>query len=232
MIAQTSNRITIDKDIQLLPLHDSIFVHVSWEESADYGRFSSNGMIIIKNGRALMIDTPMNDEKTEKLATYLKDSMFVTLQTLIIGHFHNDCLGGLGYLKKAGIESIANSLTVEKCKELDLPIPSLAFSDSLRLDFNGVQIECMYFGAGHTVDNITVWIPEKKILFGGCLIKSIQSRGLGNLTDSKVSEWDTSVEELIKKYKDIQIVIPGHGEIGDKELLTHTVELVKREKGI
>ena len=229
-IAQTDNTIVIDKDIQLIPLQDSIFVHVTWHHLDNFGRFPSNGLIVIKNGQALMIDTPMDNVKTKRLTRYLQDSMSVNLTKLVIGHFHDDCLGGLGYLHGIGVESIANSMTVEKCKEIGLPIPSTSFIDSLTFDFNGEQIDCRYFGAGHSFDNITVWIPSKKVLFGGCLVKSINSKGLGNLSDAVVADWDMTIEKVMKKYPVINTVIPGHGDYGGVALLTHTIELVEKEK--
>ncbi len=229
-MAQTGNRIVIDKDIQLIHLQDSIFVHITWHHLDNFGRFSSNGLIVIKNGQALMIDTPMDNDKTERLTKYLKDSMSVDLVKLIIGHFHDDCLGGLGYLQSIGIESMANSMTISKCKEIGLPIPLMPFTDSLTFDFNGEQIDCRYFGAGHSFDNITVWIPSKKILFGGCLIKSMDSKELGNLSDAIVADWDLTVKKVINQYHDTKIVIPGHGDFGGAELLTHTIELVEKEK--
>lgn len=228
--AQPVNVLVIDKDIQLVHLQDSIFVHISWHQLDNFGRFPSNGLLLIKNGQALMIDTPMDNDKTERLTTYLKDSMLVVVRKLIIGHFHDDCLGGLSYLQSRGVESIANAMTLEKCKELGLPLPSTPFTDSLAFDFNGEQIDCHYFGPGHSFDNITVWIPGKKMLFGGCLVKSMDARGLGNLSDAVVPAWDSTVARILKKYPAIKTVIPGHGDFGGAELLLHTMELVENEK--
>ena len=230
LIAQTNEKIVIDNDIQLIHLQDSIYVHVTWHHLDNFGRFPSNGLVVIRNGQALMIDTPMDNDKTERLTRYLKDSMSLDLTKLIIGHFHDDCMGGLDYLQSIGIESIANLMTIEKCKEIGLPVPSTSFTDSLTFDFNGEQIDCRYFGAGHSFDNITVWIPSKKILFGGCLIKSINSKGLGNLSDAVVKDWDKTVESVMKEYPEIKTVIPGHGDFGGIELLTHTIELVDKER--
>ena len=173
-----------------------------------------------------MIDTPMDNEKTEILCKYINEKLGVKIEKLIIGHFHNDCLGGLEYLQKLNIESIANSLTVMKCKELNLPIPSTSFTDSLIFDFNGLKIECRHFGGGHTFDNIVVWLDDYKILFGGCLIKSAQSKGLGNTEDAVISEWGNTVRKVIKKYPDAKRVIPGHGNIGTKEILQHTLDIL------
>ena len=226
--AQSERNIFINDDIQLTHIIDSVYAHVTWEESETFGRFPSNGLIFIKNGQAIMIDTPFDNEKTKRLTDFLEDSMGVEVKKLIIGHFHDDCLGGLEYIQSKGIESVANKLTIDKCKELELPIPSTSFKDSLVFDFQGELVVCHYFGGGHTIDNITVWFPSKKILFGGCLIKSINSRGLGNLSDAVVKEWDVTVKKIINQYPDIEIVIPGHGAIGNSGLLTHTIELVER----
>ncbi|TKG93826.1 subclass B1 metallo-beta-lactamase [Puteibacter caeruleilacunae] len=230
MTANAKNKIVIDKDIQLIQLQDSVFVHVTWHHDDKYGRFPSNGLIIIEDGQALMIDTPADNAKTERLTKYLKDSLSVDLTKLIIGHYHDDCMGGLEYLQGLGVESIANSMTIEKCKELNLPMPSTPFTGAMSFKFNGEPIVCRFFGAGHTFDNITVWMPNKKILFGGCLIKSVYSKGLGNLTDAVVADWDTTVKKLMKEYADIKTVIPGHGAFGGSELLSHTIELVEKEK--
>jgi metallo-beta-lactamase class B len=229
-MAESSERIVIDRDIELLHLRDSIYVHVTWHTQGDYGRFPSNGLMVIRNGQALMVDTPMDNDKTERLTRYLKDSMSVDLVKLIIGHFHNDCMGGLEYIQRMGVESVANVLTIEKCRETGLPVPSTPFSGSMVFDFHGEQIDCRYFGAGHSSDNITVYIPGKRVLFGGCLVKAMPSRGLGNLSDAVVSHWESTIEKVIKAYPAVETVIPGHGPYGGAELLSHTIKLVEAQK--
>jgi metallo-beta-lactamase class B len=167
---------------------------------------------------------------TEELTEFIEDSLNTQLVKLIASHYHEDCTGGLAYLQNKGIESIANRMTVMKCKEEKLPIPSASFTDSLIVDFNGMQIECRYFGAGHTVDNTTVFIPEKQILFGGCLIKSLDSENLGYVGEAILEEWDSTVKKVKKKHGNAKIIVPGHGNYGGSELLEHTVKLVERHR--
>jgi metallo-beta-lactamase class B len=219
--------IIIDNDISLIHLWDSVYIHLTWDVSEIYGRFSSNGMIVIKNGKALMIDTPMDNDKTRRLVEYIENSMNVEVVKLVIGHYHDDCMGGLEYIHGKGIKSIANKLTIEKCIEIGLPVPSTSFTDILTLDFMGETIECRFFGGGHSFDNITVWIPSGKILFGGCLIKSLDSKGLGNLSDAVTDEWEGTVRKIVAAYPGVNTVVPGHGSHGGPELLDHTIKLVK-----
>jgi len=225
-----NDTISINDNLQIVHLQDSVFVHISWVESERYGRFSNNGLLIIRSGEAVMIDTPMSDAQTKVLCDYLYNELQVKVKALIAGHFHNDCIGGLKYLQSIGAKSLASNLTIEKCKEEGLPIPSIGFDKEYDCLFNNEAIECRYFGGGHSFDNITVWLPQQKILFGGCLVKSIDARGLGNLSHAVVDEWDTTIEKVIYAYPEVKIVIPGHGNVGDAKLLSHTISLVKRHK--
>ncbi len=222
--------IQINPDIDLIPVGDSVYVHTTWETSEQWGRFSSNGMIIIKSGKAVMIDTPFDNTKTEIIYNYLQDSLDVKIEIHIAGHFHDDCIGGLEFLHYKGVKSIASNLTIAKCEEDSLEVPDIGFDSAYDLNFYGKKLECRFFGGGHSFDNIVVYLPNDQILFGGCLIKSANSRSLGNLSDAVVDEWDSTVEKVLSACPDVKIVVPGHGRLGGSELLEHTVELVKTYK--
>ena len=227
---QSSKEIIINDNLQLIEISKSFFVHISWVNSERFGRFPSNGLILIKNGKVLIIDTPMEKELTEKLYNYLLDSMKVTVEKFIACHYHDDCMGGIEVLHAKNVHSIALDLTNRKCIEENLPLPKQIFTDSLNFDFYGETVKCIFSGPGHTIDNISVYFPDNQILFGGCMVKSLQSRGLGNTADAVVSEWDKSVEKLELLCKGARVVIPGHGSFGDISLLDHTINLVKANR--
>ncbi len=225
---QAQKTFAVSDDIALIQLEDSIFQHLSWFQAQSFGRVPANGLIVIKGGEAIMIDTPWTNEMTQQLVEFTEKHFKVKLTAFVAGHSHDDCIGGLEYLQSIGVESIANVLTVEKCRQEKLPVPSKAFTDSLVIDMNGLQLECQFHGGGHTSDNITVWIPEKKLLFGGCLIKSADAENLGYTAEAVMQEWDTTVRKVKARYKNIKTVVPGHGDAGGVELLDHTVELVEK----
>ena len=82
-----------------------------------------------------------------------------------------------------------------------------------------------YPGAGHTLDNVVVWLPKANILFGGCFIRSLDSKSLGYTGEADIGQWPSSVDALLAKYPDAKLVVPGHGAIGDLALLRHTKAL-------
>lgn len=63
-------------------------------------------------------------------------------------------------------------------------------------------------------------------MFGGCLIKEINA-SKGYLGDANVQAWAATVKKVKKAYPNVKTVIPGHGEIGGKELLDYTITLFK-----
>jgi len=77
-----------------------------------------------------------------------------------------------------------------------------------------------------------VWLAKHKILFGGCLVKSLQSKSLGNTADASIEIWPTSIQNVLNKYPDIEIVVPGHGKIGNVNLLKHTAKLALDAKNL
>lgn len=69
-------------------------------------------------------------------------------------------------------------------------------------------------------------MPSARVLFGGCAVKSIDSN-LGNLADADTRAWPGAIHRAMERYGQAQVVVPGHGAEGGKELLTHTLELLK-----
>lgn len=224
--------IRINQDIELIEISEGFYVHkaISSLPGSSF-KFSSNGMLVIKNGKALIIDTPVTIEQTETIYNFLKDSMGVVMvETFIGGHFHIDCIGGMDFFKRIGVKTILNERTKQKCINLNLPLPDFTYDSIYAFNFEGIIVECHYFGGGHTADNTVVFFPESRILFGDCLIKSLDSPNLGNLQDAVVSEWKPTVEKIIKTLSPIKCVVPGHGDFGNDELLRHTIRLVEQQK--
>jgi metallo-beta-lactamase class B len=54
-------------------------------------------------------------------------------------------------------------------------LPQYTFTHDTTFNIAGVTLQAYYPGAGHTRDNIVVWVPQDKVLFGGCLIKSLEA---------------------------------------------------------
>lgn len=223
-------KIIISKDIELIKLTDNVYLHISYYELEPYGRFPSDGMVYINDQEAYLFDTPMNEELTIELVSFIKDSMKIKIKGFVPNHSHDDCTAGMKYLNDRGITSYANIMTTNILSEENLALPQISFQDSLIIDFNNEEIICKYLGAGHTSDNIVVWLPSEKVLFGGCMIKEMSSKSLGNIADADLEQWPETIKRVMNEFPDAKYVIPGHGKVGGTELLTHTIELLTKKK--
>jgi metallo-beta-lactamase class B len=226
----TFQHIKVSEDIDVIQLSTHSYIHVSYTQLPGYGRIGSNGFIYTYNGEALLFDTPMNDSLTEQLVTWITDSLKARIVGFIPNHWHDDCMGGLNYIKSIGIPSYANEKTIAIAKSKNLPIPQHGFNDSLILHLGNKIIVCNYYGSAHTTDNIVTWIPSERILFGGCMVKDLKSETLGNMTDADLREWPKTIARVIAAYPSANIVIPGHGPFGGPELLKHTLDLLMKTK--
>jgi metallo-beta-lactamase class B len=223
-----SKNIRVNDNIELIKLADGFYMSTTISESPGFGRYPSNGLLVIRNGKAFLIDSPVTVETTRDLLRYLSDSMKVNVVLFTGGHFHEDCIGGMAYLKEKGIKTFLNSRTKEKCIQYDLPLPDTTYDEKYFFNFEGIPVECRFPGKGHTVDNSIIYFPEQEIMFGGCLVKSNESTGIGNLKDAVIDQWKPTIEKIIKLYPSVKIIVPGHGSYGGKEMLTHTIDLIDR----
>ena len=223
-------KIEISNNIELVKISENSYVHISYAESPQFGRFPSNGLVYIDKEKAFLFDTPITEELTKELVSYIQNSMGIKIAGFVPNHWHDDCMGGLSYLQSLGIESYANEMTIQIAKSKNLPLPSDGFKDSLILKLGDKEIVCNYLGAGHSTENIVVWIPSEKILFGGCMVKALSSKGLGNIADADLDEWPNTIQKVLNRYSIAEIVIPGHGQFGGIELLNHTKELLTKDE--
>lgn len=217
--------IKIASDVELIKLSDNAFIHVSYKNMEKWGRVGSNGLVFIEAKEAFLFDTPWNNDQTQVLVQWIKDSMDIDVVGFIPNHWHDDCMGGLEFIHKQNIESYANKKTIEMAQNEGLIVPKHAFTDSLELKLGDKLIKCYYLGAAHSTDNIVVYIPSESILFPACMVKSINSRNLGNTSDGDVKAYPETLKKVLKMFPSTKIVIPGHGQFGGIELIEHTLKL-------
>lgn len=100
-----------------------------------------------------------------------------------------------------------------------------------QLPVEGVTVELIYTGGGHTDADLFVWLPESRTVFTGDIV--FADRLLG-LRPGTATQWIGSLEYLRDEI-DPETVIPGHGDVTDLEgalrdsydYLTHLRESVK-----
>lgn len=243
---------TISDDLFYSEIKDSIYVIIHRFPSRCNSMF-----VLVGENKGVLIDTPNETTGTKSLITWI-NTTFGDLELIAINTgFHNDNLGGNEYLRSEGIKIYGSSRTAklitEKSDDLKAiilemtsknednryyhgfkdvtflpPTDTFDIEKGLRLSISGEIFEIYFPGESHTKDNLVVYIANKRILFGGCMILSIPQQRPGYIEDANMIEWPKSVMIVKNKYNDAEIVIPGHGDWGNIDLLSHTIDVLNR----
>ncbi len=221
-----SKEVYKSNDLVITQITENSFVHTSFLQTNDFGYVPCNGLIVRDKNEVIIFDTPTNNKSSEELIKWINGTLHCKINAVIPTHFHDDCLGGLKAFEEDHIPSYANVKTIELAKENNLVVPKNGFTDTLTLKVGDEIVTVKFFGEGHTKDNVVGYFPSENVMFGGCLIKELDA-GKGYLGDANVVDWSSTVERVEMEYPDVKIVVPGHGEYGDKKLLDYTINLFK-----
>ena len=194
-------------------------------------RVPSNGLYLVTEAGVAMIDTPWDSTQFEPLVSYIKAKHKKDVAICISTHSHEDRTAGLEFLAQRGTRTYSSSLTKQLCIQNGEKRPSYTFSKDTVFHIGGYSIQTFYAGAGHTKDNIVVWFPEAKILYGGCLIKSTEAKDMGNTSEADLKEWPRSLSRLKEKFPNPRFVIPGHQSWKNPRSIEHSLKLLKEYEG-
>lgn len=207
-------------------LTDDCYIFTTWQDYKGTP-YPANGMYVLTPGGAVMIDAPWDTTQTRPLLDTIAARHGQQVTLCIATHFHSDRTGGFDILRSKGIRTYSSARTLELCKERNEQQAAYTFNKDTSFNIGGVQVQTYYPGPGHTEDNIVIWLPGRKILYGGCFIKSTDAKGLGNLSDADPGRWDNSIRNVMRRFPDPRFVIPGHERWSNRRSLQHTLELVE-----
>lgn len=213
--------------VEFIPINGNILIHRSYE-LYNGTKTPSNGLIIISTNSVVLIDTAWNDEETNQIISYINKNIRKQIVACIITHSHQDRAGGLSMIIKNNIPLYMSEKTYKLLSGVNDAFQYVDINNG-NIRINTIDFDIRYLGPAHSPDNITVYIPDCKLLFGGCIIKSIDSKTIGNTVDADLGNWRSVILLLKMMYPDVMMVIPGHGESGNSNLLDHTLELITKE---
>jgi metallo-beta-lactamase class B VIM len=212
--------------LDIKPLAPGVWLHTSWRTTATWGLVPSNGLIVREGDHLVVIDTAWGDAPSRALLARIDRELHLPVAKLIVTHFHDDCLEGWEAFAERGARIVASEQTLALAKVKATP----AF-DLYRLapgeKFGCGSLEIFYPGPAHAPDNVVVWLPSARILDGGCAVRALASGSLGNLSDASLADWPASIARVQAAYPDAHVILPGHGDPGGSELLTHTHDLAQ-----
>jgi glyoxylase-like metal-dependent hydrolase (beta-lactamase superfamily II) len=215
------------KLLKITHLSGDFYVHTSYKLIENM-LFPSNGLFAIADEGAVLFDTPWDENQTRQLIDTIEKRFQKKILCCIVTHSHDDRTAGLDLLKQKGVMTYSTKLTKEICIEKKEKYAEHTFNNDTLFTIQNLSFETFFPGEGHTKDNIVIYFPESKILYGACVVKSPESDGLGNVSEANLKEWPKSVFRILDKYPVISFVVPGHLNWADRKALTHTLYLLNK----
>jgi glyoxylase-like metal-dependent hydrolase (beta-lactamase superfamily II) len=203
----------LGSDLEVRRLRPNHWLHVS----KDGQGIPANGMIVRTPRGLLLVDTGWTEGQAERLVAWAERALGAFVVQAVVTHSHGDRTGGLPALSRRGIPVAALDLTIEKLRGDVQRLPRVLLTRAAPVHADALGFEAFFPGAGHAADNIVLWFPAERIVFGGCLVKSEAAPELGNVADASLDSWPRAV-----------MVVPGHGSVGGPGALTHTLDLLRR----
>ena len=215
--------------IEVRDLIEDVWLHTTYRTLDDGMRFPSHGLVVRDGETLTLIDTAWGERETELLLDAIAAQVGLPVTRAVVTHFHGDRASGTDVLEAEGVEVWAHPMTRELSIERDYVVPDRAFDG---LDEPGDAtafgaLEIFYPGPAHSHDNIMVWLPESRLLFGGCAIRGAADQELGNVRDGDVTHWGTAMALTEARYGSAEIVVSSHAEPGSAALIAHTAEVVR-----
>ncbi len=145
-------------------------------------------------------------------------------------HSHEDRTSGLDFYKEQGIKTYTTKLTDAISLENERPRAEFLIEKDTVFTIGEYQFETFYAGEGHTKDNIVIWFEKQKVLYAGCLVKSMDAKTLEYIGEANLQEWPKTVKKVQAKFKNPKYIITGHHDWKSVEVLKHTLHLLRKNK--
>lgn len=212
-------------------LNGNYYVYTSQGKPDDKNYFPANGLYVLTPEGVILIDTPWDEDQTRQLADTLEKKHHQKMAMCVVTHHHADRTAGLDWLRKKGVKTYSSLLTHSLCEGGDEKQAQYTFKGDTTLTLGNVTLQTYYPGAGHSLDNLVVWFPNDKVLFGGCLIRSFEAKSNPEVPGSDSAAWAQATKKLFTRYGDAAFVIPGHqGWEGGTAMLSHTMIVLSRNQ--
>ncbi len=220
---------TKSASLKITHLTGDFYVYTTYKDLNGY-LFPSNSMYVVTKAGVVLFDTPWDTTQFQPLLDSISVRHKQKVVLAIATHYHDDRTAGIEFLKLQGIKTYSSKLTYDLCKEHHEKQTAYYFTRDTAFTVGQYKFDTHYPGEGHTKDNIVIWNAKEKILYGGCLVKSTENNGLGNIADANLTQWEVTIKNVMKKYPNPSYIIPGHFGWTSNNGLSHTLKLLDQNK--
>lgn len=205
----------ISSDVYVAQIAHDLWVHTTIGRLPDGSPYAANGAILEEGNHSILFDVGWTPEQAETLLEWARIKLKHPVTAAYVTHFHNDRGGGIPALERRHIPVFATQATMDLARSSRQPVADHRIDVPSTPTSVAADALIFYPGAGHTKDNVVVYFPHDRVLFGGCFLKAANAAGIGNVADADVVAWPESIKKMQAAFPQAKSVIPGHGPMGE-----------------
>lgn len=184
--------------------------------AGDVYRFQNNAhySVFMVTSEGVIATDPISVEAATWLNEEIRQRFNQSVKYVIYSHDHWDHASGAAAFPEATIIAHANAIPYIEASDQPIELPDITFTSEFDLRLGGKHVHLYYLGVSHSDNLVYMVFPEEKILFG---VDAIAVNRLP-FQDFEGTDIDGLIGAMYAlQQMDIDIVAPGHGDLGTIE---------------
>ena len=197
---------------------------------------NNNLSFIVSDDGVLVVNASDNYLLAKALHEEIKKVTDQNVKYVVLENAQGHAILGMNYWQQQGAKIIAHKDAAEeieahgeailermvngrKDKSLGtvLSKPDQVFEDNLEIQLGSTKIEILHLGPAHSPGDISVWLPQQKIIIAGDM--AFNKRLLPLFEHTNTAAWVSETWDKFVALKP-EIVIPGHGPATTLDVVT------------
>ena len=181
--------------------------------AGDVYRFQNNGhfSVFMVTDEGVIATDPISPDAAQWLNSEIQTRFDQPVKYVLYSHDHWDHVSGGAVFEEATIIAHANAVPHIEASDQPIELPDITFTNEFTLTLGGKQVHLYYLGVSHSDNLVYMVFPEEKILFGVDAI-SVNRLPFQNMAGTDIDGVIGTISAL--EQMDVDIVSPGHGEVG------------------
>ncbi len=180
-------------------------------------RFRNNNhySIFVVTPAGIIATDPINRDAATWLKAELQQRFNVPVRYLVYSHDHADHIsGGEVFADTATVVAHERAREVIIGEKRPTAVPSVTFSERAMIDLGGTVMQLIHPGRNHSDNSIVMYFPVERVLFAVDFIP-VNSMAFRDFPDAYMPDWIESLRRV--EQIDFDILVPGHGPLGNRQ---------------